>query len=101
MEQRFIELLSPARNKETAFAAIDCGADAVYMGFERFGARVSAGNSLEDIREVVNYAHLFGVKVYAGHAFAYFNTVTGRLCDNSVAATDNCVIDSVLLYKEL
>lgn len=64
MEQRFIELLSPARNKETAFAAIDCGADAVYMGFERFGARVSAGNSLEDIREVVNYAHLFGVKVY-------------------------------------
>ena len=64
MEQKFIELLSPARNKETAFAAIDCGADAVYMGFERFGARVSAGNSLEDIREVVNYAHLFGVKVY-------------------------------------
>ncbi len=64
MEQRAIELLSPARNKETAFAAIDCGADAVYMGFERFGARVSASNSLEDIKEVVDYAHLFGVKIY-------------------------------------
>ena len=63
MKPTALELLSPARNKETAFAAIDCGADAVYMGFERFGARVSAGNSLEDIREVVNYAHLFGVKV--------------------------------------
>lgn len=64
MKPTALELLSPARNKETAFAAIDCGADAVYMGFEKFGARVSAGNSLEDIREVVDYAHLFGVKVY-------------------------------------
>lgn len=64
MKPTSLELLAPARNKETAFAAIDCGADAVYMGFERFGARVSAGNSLADITQVVNYAHLFGVKVY-------------------------------------
>lgn len=59
-----MELLSPARNLETALAAIDAGADAVYMGFERFGARVSAGNTAEDIRKAVEYAHLFGVKVY-------------------------------------
>lgn len=59
-----LELLAPARDKSVAFAAINAGADAVYMGFEKFGARASAGNSLQDIIQVVSYAHLFGVKVY-------------------------------------
>lgn len=58
------ELLSPAKDKETAFAAIDCGADAVYMGAAAFGARKNAPNSLDDIRDVVNYAHKFRVKVF-------------------------------------
>ena len=58
------ELLSPAKNKETAFEAINCGADAIYIGANSFGARVNAGNSLEDIDSVVNYAHKFWVKVY-------------------------------------
>ena len=58
------ELLSPAKDKETAFAAIDCGADAVYMGAAAFGARKNAPNSLADIRDVVNYAHKFRVKVF-------------------------------------
>ena len=58
------ELLSPAKDKETAFAAIDCGADAVYMGAAAFGARKNAPNSLEDIRDVVNYAHKFRVNVF-------------------------------------
>lgn len=58
------ELLSPAKDKETAFAAIDCGADAVYMGAAAFGARKNAPNSLDDIRNVVNYAHKFRVKVF-------------------------------------
>ena len=61
---RDIELLAPTRDRETAFAAIDHGADAVYIGAEKFGARAAAGNSTEDIREVVRYAHQFGVKVY-------------------------------------
>lgn len=61
---RKLELLAPARDKDVAFAAINAGADAVYMGFEKFGARASAGNSLQDIGQVVSYAHLFGVKVY-------------------------------------
>ncbi len=61
---RDIELLAPARDKETAFAAIDHGADAVYIGAERFGARAAAGNSAEDIMQVVQYAHQFGVRVY-------------------------------------
>ena len=59
-----IELLAPARDKECAFAAIDHGADAVYIGAQQFGARAAAGNSDEDIAEVVEYAHAFGVKVY-------------------------------------
>ena len=58
------ELLSPAKDKETAFRAIDCGADAVYMGASAFGARKNAQNSLEDIKEVVKYAHKFWVKVF-------------------------------------
>ena len=61
---RDIELLAPARDRETAFAAIDHGADAVYIGAERFGARAAACNSTDDIVEVVRYAHQFGVRVY-------------------------------------
>ena len=59
-----IELLAPARDYEAAVAAIEAGADALYMGGARFGARVAAGNSLEDIARVVRYAHRFGVRVY-------------------------------------
>ena len=61
---RYLELLAPAKDKETAFSAIDGGADAVYMGASHFGARASAGNSVADIAEVCGYAHLFGVRVY-------------------------------------
>lgn len=58
------ELLSPAKDKETAFAAIDCGADAVYIGAPAFGARKNASNSVGDIQEIVNYAHKFWAKVF-------------------------------------
>lgn len=61
---RTIELLAPAKNKECAIAAIDAGADAVYIGGPSFGARVNAPNTLEDIKEVCDYAHLFGAKVH-------------------------------------
>lgn len=60
-----IELLAPARDAATAFAAIDHGADAVYIGPESFGARSQAGNSIAEIARVAEYAHQFGVKVYA------------------------------------
>lgn len=59
-----IEILSPAKDKQTAFCAINSGADAVYIGSSAFGARQNASNSLEDIKEVVDYAHKFGVKIY-------------------------------------
>lgn len=57
-------LLSPAKNIEVAVAAIQAGADAVYIGAPRFGAREAAGNSIEDIAQVVEYAHRFGVEVH-------------------------------------
>ena len=59
-----LELLAPAKNLACGIAAIDHGADAVYIGAPHFGARAAAGNSLEDIRQLCNYAHPFGVKVY-------------------------------------
>lgn len=59
-----LELLSPAKNLETGIAAIDCGADAVYIGAPSFGARESAGNPIEDIEQLVNYAHKFWAKVF-------------------------------------
>ena len=63
-KQRSLELLSPARDADTAIAAIKHGADAVYIGAPAFGARAAASNSIDDIRRVVEYAHPFGVKVY-------------------------------------
>ena len=59
-----VELLAPAKDKATAIAAIDCGADAIYIGASNFGARKKASNSLEDIKEVVDYAHKYWVKVF-------------------------------------
>ena len=58
-----LSLLAPARDKEVARAAIQAGADAIYIGAPAFGARQAAGNSLEDLAEVVNYAHTYGVQV--------------------------------------
>ena len=61
---RKLELLSPAKNLEFGREAINHGADAVYIGAPEFGARVAAGNSLQDIEALVNYAHLYAAKVY-------------------------------------
>ncbi len=65
-----LELLAPARDYASAVAAVDHGADALYIGGSSFGARKSAQNSTEDIARVVEYAHRYGVRVYAT-----FNTV--------------------------
>lgn len=61
---RKIELLAPAKNLECGIAAVDHGADAVYIGAAQFGARQTAGNSTEDIAELTRYAHQFGAMVY-------------------------------------
>ena len=59
-----VELLAPAKNLETAIAAINSGADAIYIGATNFGARKNAPNPLSDIEKLVNYAHLFNVKIH-------------------------------------
>ena len=61
---RPLELLAPARNLDIGIAAIDCGADAVYIAGPGFGARQAAGNSLEDIARLCAYAHRFGARIY-------------------------------------
>lgn len=64
LKNKQTELLAPAKDFETAVAAIECGADAVYIGAPAFGARQAASNSLEDVEKLVNYAHKFYVKVH-------------------------------------
>jgi putative protease len=59
-----IELLAPAKDLESGMAAINCGADALYVGGARFGAREAAGNSLADIEGLVRYAHRYWARVY-------------------------------------
>ena len=74
-----LELLAPAKNLECGIAAIDHGADAVYIGAQRFGARASAGNSIEDIARLCNYAHQYQAKVYV--------TVNTIIFDDELEAT--------------
>ena len=88
IRQRKIELLAPAKNLECGIAAIDHGADAVYIGAPRFGARASAGNSLEDIAELVKYAHLYNVRIYV--------TLNTILKDEELKETERMIWD---LYK--
>lgn len=64
MERHFLELLSPARDLSCGIAAIDHGADAVYIGAPMFGARKAAANTLEDIKALTDYAHLYGARVF-------------------------------------
>lgn len=85
---RKIELLAPARNVETAIAAIDSGADAVYIGAAQFGARQAAGNTVEDIARLVEYAHIFGVKVYV--------TLNTILTDEEIEPAERLITE---LYK--
>ena len=76
---RPLELLAPAKNLECGKAAIDHGADAVYIGAQRFGARAAAGNSVADIAELCRYAHQFQAKVYV--------TVNTIIYDDELEAT--------------
>ena len=65
-----LELLAPARNADIGIAAIDCGADAVYIAGPAFGARQAAGNPVGEVRRLCAYAHRFGARV-----FVTFNTI--------------------------
>ena len=81
-----LELLAPARNADIGIAAIDCGADAVYVAGPEFGARQAAGNSMEDIRRLTEYAHRFGVRI-----FLTLNTI---LFDNELPAAERLLAEA-------
>ena len=74
-----LELLSPAKNLSCGISAIDHGADAVYIGADRFGARAAAGNSLDDIKALCDYAHQYDARVYV--------TVNTIIYDNEIEQT--------------
>ncbi len=83
---KFLELLAPARNADIGIAAIDCGADAVYIAGPAFGARQAAGNSMEDIRRLTEYAHRFGARI-----FPTLNTI---LFDNELAEAERLLAEA-------
>lgn len=83
IKQRKIELLAPAKNLECGIAAIDHGADAVYIGAPKYGARAAAVNSLEDIAALVEYAHLYNVRIYV--------TVNTILKDEELKETEEMI----------
>lgn len=85
---RKIELLAPAKDKETGKEAILHGADAVYIGVQGFSARSAAGNSVEDIAELVEFAHQFNARV-----FVAVNTI---LYDNELPKVEALIHD---LYR--
>ena len=64
LKAKEFELLVPANNKIIAKKAILAGADAIYAGYSKYGARVQAGNSLSDLMEIIDFAHTYRVKVY-------------------------------------
>lgn len=82
---RKIELLSPAKNLETGIAAINFGADAVYIGPEKFSARAAAANSLNDIEKLITHAHICNAKVYAA-----INTI---LYDSELEEAERLITD--------
>ncbi len=93
---RTLELLAPAKNLECAKMAIDHGADAVYIGATRFGARAAAGNSVDDIRRLCEYAHSYGARVYV--------TVNTIIYEDELSATrlllknlNACGVDALLV----
>ena len=83
IKQRPIELLAPAKNLECGIEAINHGADAVYIGAPRFGARAAAGNSIDDIKALVDYAHIYNVRIYV--------TVNTILHDDELPETEKMI----------
>lgn len=93
--QHKIELLAPAKDLKCGIAAIAHGADAVYIGAQRFGARAAAGNSVEDIEQLCRYAHRYAAKVYVTvNTIIYDNELedTRRLLDELKQAGVDAVL---------
>ena len=99
-----LELLAPARNADIGIAAIDCGADAVYIAGPAFGARQDAGNSMEDIRRLCGYAHKFGVRIFLTlNTILYDSEIpeARRILDEAAEAGVDAVIAQDLAVFEI
>ena len=83
---KHLELLAPARNTDIGIAAIDCGADAVYIGGPGFGARKDAGNPLSEIERLCSYAHTYGARI--------FLTVNVTLEDSQMEEVHNLMLQA-------
>lgn len=100
------EILAPAGNRECAFASLNAGADAIYLGLEEFSARQSAENfNAESLKEICAYAHLLGARVYVclntlvkdEEADAFFSCAVGAWN----AGADALLIQDIFLGKLL
>ena len=96
MTKQKVEILAPAKNLVQGIAAINAGADAVYIGAPLFGARTNATNSIEDIAEMVRYAHLF-----KAHVFVTINTIMYddelELCRDLIIQLYNIGVDAIII----
>ncbi len=93
---RLLELLAPAKNLSVGIAAIDCGADAVYIAGSSFGARKDAGNSVEDIAELCAYAHRYGARIFAAvNTLVYEHELTSVL--ELVRALQKAGVDALIV----
>ena len=91
-----LELLAPAKNLACGMAAVDHGADAVYIGAQRFGARAAVGNSIDDIRQLCDYAHLFAVRVYVTVNTIIYNKELEDTCQ-LIAGLYDAGVDAILV----
>lgn len=102
---RELELLAPAKNLACGIAAIDHGADAVYIGAERFGARAAAGNSVADVEALCTYAHRFGAKVYVTLNTILFDdelaATRAMICKLSTAGADALLVQDMAVVQML
>ncbi len=92
---REIELLAPAKNLHLGMEAVNAGADAVYIGPEKFGARLAAGNAITDIEKLVKYAHKFSVKVFATVNTILFDGELNK-AENLIWDLYNCGVDAII-----
>lgn len=91
-----LELLAPAKNIACGIAAIEHGADAVYIGAPRFGARAAAGNSIDDIKELCSFAHLYNAKVFVTVNTIVYDSELNDILD-MIHELDNAGVDALLV----
>ncbi len=100
---RQLELLAPARDAQIGIAAIDCGADAVYIAGPQFGARQAAGNGIEDVRKLCDYAHKFGARIFVAlNTILYDDELEAayrQMLDVQEAGADAVIIQDMAVLK--